>query len=163
MSPVSPDRSPDSDRPDEDVDAEFARIIAGWDDLPSLPDPAQTPRPPLRDYVDPPGPPAPSGPPALSGPPEPGPRDYEPAPEPDEGYEPPEPPPLPRGDLPGILAWAATLLGPMFLVFAALFWRAASPLLLGLAVVAFMGGFVALVMRLPSHRDDDSGDDGAVV
>ena len=102
-------------------------------------------------------------PPALPGPPEPGPRDYEPAPEPDEGYEPPEPPPLPRGDLPGILAWAATLLGPMFLVFAALFWRAASPLLLGLAVVAFMGGFVALVMRLPADRHDDPDDDGAVV
>ncbi len=155
---MSPDRSPDSDRPDEDVDAEFARIIAGWDELPSLPEPpASTPPPPIRYYTDPPQPPA------LPGPPVPRPRDYEPAPEPDEGYEPPEPPPLPRGDLPGVLAWAATLLGPMFLVFAALFWRAASPLLLGLAVVAFMGGFVALVMRLPSHRDDDSDDDGAVV
>ena len=44
---MNPDRSPDADRPDEDVDAAFARIIAGWDDTPSLPDP---PSPPKRSH-----------------------------------------------------------------------------------------------------------------
>ena len=146
---MSPDRSPDAERPDEDVDAAFARIIAGWDDTPSLPSaPTATA--------------APSVPP-LPGPPDLGPRDYAPPPETEEGYVPPEPPPLPRIDVPGALAWAAVLLGPLFLLFAGLFWRTASPLLLGLAVLAFIGGFGALVMRLPSHRDADSGDDGAVV
>ena len=151
MSPMSPDRSPDADRPDEDVDAAFARIIAGWDETPSLPDPPS------------PGPPPPESPAALPGPPEPGPRDHVPPAEPeDEGYVPPDPPPLPRLDVPGALAWAAVILGPLFLLFAGLFWRTASPLWLGLAVLSFIGGFGALVMRLPSHRDSD-GDDGAVV
>jgi len=145
MSPL-----PDRDRPDEDVDAAFLRIIAGWDDTPSLVDPPPTAVDPVV------APPAPRSP-------EPGPRDHVPAAEPDERYVPPEPPPLPRGDVAGVLAWAAVLLGPLFLLFAGLFWRAASPLWLGLAVVAFVGGFVALVMRLPSHRDADSDDDGAVL
>ena len=151
MSPVSPDRSPDADRPDEDVDAAFARIIAGWDDTPSLPDPPSPQVPPDE-------------PAALLGPPDLGPRDYLPPAEPEEeGYVPPDPPPLPRIDLPGGLAWAAVILGPLFLLFAGLFWRTASPLWLGLAVLSFIGGFGALVMRLPSHRDGDGDDDGAVV
>ena len=155
MSPMSPDRFPDADCPDEDVDAEFARIIAAWDDTPILPDAPSLPDEPTAAVP-------PSVPP-LPGPPDLGPRDYLPPPEPEEGYVPPEPPPLPRLDVPGALAWAAVLLGPLFLLFAGLFWRTASPLLLGLAVLAFIGGFGALVMRLPSHRDEDSGDDGAVV
>ena len=153
MSPL-----PDRDRPDEDVDAEFLRIIAGWDDTPALADepaptdvspPASTPAPP------------PARPAAVRTPPPPSPRDHAPPEEPDEGYVPPDPPPLPRGDVVGVLAWAAVLLGPLFLLVAGLFWREASPLWLGLAVVAFVGGFVALVMRLPSHRDVDDDDDGA--
>lgn len=151
---MSPDRFPDADRPDEDVDAEFARIIAGWDDLPSLTDKAADDVP---DQVTP----APADP--LPGPPDLGPRDYLPPPEPEEGYVPPDPPPLPRVDAPLALAWAAVLLGPLFLIIAGLFWRDASPVLLGLAVLAFIGGFGALVMRLPAHRDEDSDDDGAVV
>lgn len=156
MSPL-----PDRDRPDEDVDAEFLRIIAGWDDTPALvqdPPVADTrPTPPAAPTV--PAPPVP-GPP-TPGPPAPGPRDHALADEPDEGFVPPEPPPLPRGDVVGVLAWAAVLLGPLFLLVAGLFWQEASPLWLGLAVVAFVGGFVALVMRLPSHRDVDDDDDGA--
>ena len=148
---MSPDRSPDADRPDEDVDAAFARIIAGWDDTPSLPDPPSPVLPPREPAV-----------PVLPGPPDLGPRDHVPPAEPEEGYVPPDPPPLPRIDVPGGLAWAAVILGPLFLLFAGLFWRTASPLWLGLAVLSFIGGFGALVMRLPAHRDGDS-DDGAVV
>ena len=155
MSPMSPDRSPDAERPDEDVDAAFARIIAGWDDPPSTPNPPDAPSRPDA--------PSPPSVPPLPGPPDLGPRDYAPPPETEEGYVPPEPPPLPRIGALAALAWAAVLLGPLFLLFAGLFWRTASPLLLGLAVLAFIGGFGALVMRLPSHRDADSDDDGAVV
>ncbi|MBC7639248.1 MAG: hypothetical protein H7231_05635 [Rhodoferax sp.] len=158
MSPL-----PDRDRPDEDVDAEFLRIIAGWDDTPTLvAGPAPTdvaPPAPAPTTPTMPTPPVFAPPPDFA--PTPGPRDHTPPEEPDEGYVPPDPPPLPRGDVVGVLAWAAVLLGPLFLLMAGLFWREASPLWLGLAVVAFVGGFVALVMRLPSHRDVDDDDDGA--
>lgn len=91
----------------------------------------------------------------------PGPRDWELAAHPEEHYQPPEPPPLPRGDLAGQLAWAGLLLGPAFLLFAALFWRDVGQLWIAVAAAAFVGGFVALVVRLPATRGDD--DDGAVV
>ncbi len=106
------------------------------------------------------GPLGPLGPP--TGPASPGPRDWELAAQPDEHYQPPEPPPLPRGDLAGQLAWAGLLLGPAFLLFAALFWRDVGQLWIAVAAAAFVGGFVALVVRLPATRGDDD-DDGAVV
>ena len=105
-------------------------------------------------------PPSPS--PTPPGPPAPGPRDWAAADEPDEGFVPPEPPPLPRGDLVGRLAWAGVLLGPAFLLLSALVWDEAGPLPLALAALAFIGGFVTLVARLPARRDDED-DDGAVV
>lgn len=144
-----------NERPDEDVDAAFLRIIAGWDDAPTY-------RAPPATALDPSPEPDPLPEPTPE-PPEPGPRDYALAEDPDEGYVPPEPPPLPRGDLVSMLAWAAVVLGPLFLFVAGLFWRDANRLWLVLAVVAFVGGFVALVMRLPARRDADSDDDGAVV
>ncbi len=178
MSSAGRDR-PDRDRPDEDVDAAFARIIAGWEDVPTLPDrdaagpsgasPAgsaptsaagapPSPAPGAGVPQPPPLPPAPVEPAA----PLVGPRDFQPAPEVEEGYVPPEPPPLPRGDLLTALPWVAVVVGPLVLVLAGLFWRSASPWWLGLAVISFVGGFVALVMRLPLHHDDED-DDGAVV
>jgi hypothetical protein len=94
----------------------------------------------------------------------PGPRDSDPnAPEPpDEGYVPPEPPPLPRGDLMTRLLWAGVIGGPLFLLIAAVAWRDAPRLFVLAAVAAFVGGFVMLVVRMPHDRDDDD-DDGAVV
>lgn len=170
MSPGGRDL-PDRDRPDEDVDAAFARIIAGWEDVATLPDrdgptgasPAGSPTsagPVAGTGAPVPLPPAPVEPAAPTGPT--GPRDFAPAPEAEEGYVPPDPPPLPRGDLLTALPWVAVVVGPLILVLAGLFWRSASPLWLGLAVVCFVGGFVALVMRLPLHHDDED-DDGAVV
>jgi hypothetical protein len=76
---------------------------------------------------------------------------------------PAEPPPLPRGDLFGILAWAGALGGPLFLLIAVIAWRDAPRELVFAAVAAFVAGFVTLVVRLPARRDDDDGDDGAVV
>lgn len=79
----------------------------------------------------------------------------------DDGFVPPEPPPLPRGDLVSTMAWAGALGAPLFLLLAALFWRSAPTLLIGAAVAAFIAGFVALVARMPDRSDDE--DDGAVV
>lgn len=80
----------------------------------------------------------------------------------EEGYQPPEPPPLPRGDLVSRLAWAGVVGGPLFLLVAALAWRSLPTLLLLLALAAFVGGFVVLVARMPPEHPDDP-DDGAVV
>jgi hypothetical protein len=156
----------DRDRPDEDLDAAFAAIIAGWDDIPSLDERAASDR--STDEVDDAdeqaAPPEPDRREDATVSPAQGPRDWAAAEDPDDDrYHPPEPPPLPRGDLVGRLAWAGVLLGPAFLRVAGLFWRGAPRLWLALAVLAFVGGFVTLVLRLPADRDDTDGDDGAVV
>lgn len=166
---------------DADLDAAFAEIIAGWDEETSDP----VPRWPAAEDTGPESPPPPSSmeqiryvrdhglPTPAHDPPdahrdarqvEPpaGPRDWELADTADDHYSPPEPPPLPRGDLVSRLAWAGVLLGPTFLLCAGLFWRDVSRMWLALAAVAFIGGFVVLVMRLPQNRDDGD-DDGAVV
>jgi hypothetical protein len=164
---------------DADLDAAFAEIVAGWDrspgeavprwpageDLTDGADPAAAEEP-----TDPVAPPTPDDQTGQSGegPTEAvgelsvvlGPRDWE-APQVEEHFIPPEPPPLPRGSLITRLSWAAVLLGPAFLLLAGLFWRDVARLWLAVAVAAFVGGFAALVVRLPTHRDDD--DDGAVV
>jgi hypothetical protein len=93
-----------------------------------------------------------------------GPRDSDPnAPVPaEEGFVPPEPPPIPRGDLMTRLLWGGAIGGPLFLLFAAIAWRDAPRMLILAAVAAFVGGFVMLVVRMPHDREDDD-DDGAVV
>jgi hypothetical protein len=80
----------------------------------------------------------------------------------DEGYVPPEPPPLPRGDTVSRLAWVGVLGAPLFFMIAALFWRDAPTVLIFVAVAAFVAGFAALVVRMPDRRDDGD-DDGARV
>jgi hypothetical protein len=91
-----------------------------------------------------------------------GPRDWELAAEHEGHFVPPDPPFSARVDTIGQLAWAGVVLGPAFLLFAGLFWRDVGRLWLAIAAAAFVGGFVALVLRLPQSRDED-GDDGAVV
>lgn len=78
------------------------------------------------------------------------------------GFVPPEPPPLPRGDLVSRLAWAGVLGSPLFFLLCALVWRDVPRGLVVVAILAFVGGFVTLVARLPSARDD-GWDDGAVL
>jgi hypothetical protein len=87
----------------------------------------------------------------------------EPVEEESEGYVPPEPPPLLRGDPIGWLAWAAVLGGPLFLLLASQVWTDIGRIWIMLAVLAFIGGFAAIVARLPNSRNDDDPDDGAVV
>jgi hypothetical protein len=80
-----------------------------------------------------------------------------------EGYVPPEPPPLPRGDVFTMLGWTGVLGAPLFFLITALFWRTVPQILIVAAVGAFIAGFVALVLRMPDSRDPDDNDDGAVV
>lgn len=75
----------------------------------------------------------------------------------DEHYVPPEPPPLGGGDPLTTLAWLGALGGPVFLLIAALGWRTAPSLLIGAAVLAFVAGFVTLVVRMPDRDEDDDG------
>jgi hypothetical protein len=80
----------------------------------------------------------------------------------DEGhFVPPPPPPLPRPDAQTRFAWIALLGGPVYLV-AAVFlnWQVPSWAAFA-AVAAFIGGFVALVLRMGDDPPED--DDGAVV
>ncbi len=81
----------------------------------------------------------------------------------DNTYEPYDatPPPLPRPTLVTGLAWLGAIGSPVLLLLAALFWRQAPAIVIGLAVVGFVAGFVTLVVRLPDHHDEE--DDGAVV
>ncbi|MFC8304180.1 hypothetical protein ACFUCV_10905 [Specibacter sp. NPDC057265] len=92
----------------------------------------------------------------------PGPRDHEPAEGDDERFVPAEPPRLSNADPAVLLSWFGAAGGPLFLVFAAMFWRSI-PLLVTIAVImAFLSGTGYLLSRLPKHRDHDGGD-GAVV
>ena len=144
-----------------DVDEAFAAIIADWN--------RETPVGerfwPVEEDADPEVAPASSRAPAADPAPafEPGAPLAEPGPAvEEERYIPPEPPPLPHGDLISRLAWAGALGGPLFLLIAVIGWRTAPQVLLMLAIVAFVAGFVTLIARMPQHRDDDDGD-GAVV
>ncbi|GAA0931968.1 hypothetical protein [Nonomuraea longicatena] len=83
----------------------------------------------------------------------------------DEGhYEPPPPPPLPKLDLTTKLAWLALFGGPAYLLLAAMAEWQMEGWALFTAVAAFIGGFVALVVRMGDGPPNDSGwDDGAVL
>ena len=77
-------------------------------------------------------------------------------------FVPPDPPPITSTDLPSRLAWVGVIGGPLFLLVAALVWRTLPTLVVIGALAVFIGGFVTLVARLPRDRGDGS-DDGAVV
>jgi hypothetical protein len=82
----------------------------------------------------------------------------------EEHFEPPPPPPVPMPDTIGRFAWAAVIVGPLFLVISALFSLDVSGWPGFLALLASMGGFVTLVARMKDRPDPDLGDDdGAVV
>jgi hypothetical protein len=104
--------------------------------------------------------------PTLPDQPWPGPRNIPPADDPaSEHYVPPVPPPLPRLDPITKGAWLALFGGPLYLLISTAIGSAISGLAAFLAVAAFVGGFVILVLRMDNGRPPDSGsdDDGAVV
>ena len=103
---------------------------------------------------------------AMPDQPWPGPRNMPPADDPAvEHYVPPVPPPLPRLDPITKGAWLALFGGPLYLLISTAVGAAISGLAAFLAVAAFVGGFVILVLRMDNGRPPDSGsdDDGAVV
>jgi hypothetical protein len=152
-----------------DFDAAFADIVAGFDSpgaavgmWPAGED--LSPTPPQSPTTGPfPGPtvgwddvlrpqqPAPAQPPA------PGPADQQ------DRYVPPPPPPLPHPGRRTVAAWAAVTGGPAVLFAAAIFGWQLDNLLLLVAAVAFLAGFVTLVAGLRDDDGEDDGDDGAVV
>ncbi len=95
-----------------------------------------------------------------------GPRDVPPVDDSaDDHYVPPAPPPLPRLDPVTKGAWVALFGGPLYLLISTAVGATISGLAAFLAVAAFVGGFVILVLRMDNGRPPDSGsdDDGAVV
>lgn len=82
----------------------------------------------------------------------------------EEHFVPPVPPPLPKLDPVTKGAWLALFGGPLYLLISTAVGTAISALAAFLAVAAFVGGFVILVLRMDNGRPPDSGpDDGAVV
>jgi len=82
-------------------------------------------------------------------------------PDPEDHFIPGPTAPLPAGDLQfwGILIGLTG--GPLLLLYLILFDRSADSLWLLMAISMTVGGFALLVSRLPRHRDEDDGDDGA--
>ncbi|KAE8763845.1 hypothetical protein [Georgenia thermotolerans] len=113
---------------------------------------------------------APDAPPALStgpsGPPSaqpPGPRDYSPAEEDDEGYEPPDPEPLTHADPALTLGWVAALGSVLVGIVLSLVWRPVPTGMLAVLGLTLLGGVGLLLWRMPDGRDDDHDPSGGAV
>ncbi|WP_171171186.1 hypothetical protein [Streptomyces sp. I05A-00742] len=171
----------DDSRDPLDEDAAWAELVAAYGEQP---DPEKG-RWPATGGDGAPAPPADEAPPAPETPRPPalpdrpgsfivyapgvGPRDA-PLPDPadeddDEGhFVPPEPPPLPAGDVTSRFAWIAVLGGPLLLLVMVLLRQELTWWITTLGIGGFLGGFATLVLRM---RDDDEDDDdpgrGAVV
>lgn len=126
----------------------FAEIVAGFDSDPGGDDTPWPAEENVEDRPDEPTLPTRVVKPAADG-------------EDEDHFIPPTPPPLPKPDAMTRLAWVALLGGPVYLV-AAVFLRWEVPSWAAFtAVAAFIGGFVALVLRMGDDPPED--DDGAVV
>ena len=148
-----PDPTSRPSEPPDDVDAAFEAIVAGFEDAAAPP--VVSDEPPDDD------------PPAATDTggwadlvPEPTPA----PPEPEETFQPPVPPPLPRADALTWLAWFGAVGAPaIYLLLSATGWIWQG-WQIGLVLVGFLGGFALLVsrMREDSPDDHDPGN-GAVV
>ncbi|MFC5832467.1 hypothetical protein [Nonomuraea insulae] len=149
--------------PQSDEDEVWRQIVASFNDTAERdsadqpwPDSENVPAEPTRRVVKPPD----EDDPPLDDDPVDEADDEE-----DEGhFEPPPPPPLPKLDLTTKLAWVALFGGPAYLLVAAMASWHMEGWALFTAVAAFIGGFVALVVRMGDGPPNDSGwDDGAVL
>jgi hypothetical protein len=134
-----------------EVDAEFARIIAGMDRTEpdnSEPPPAATTTTTGWEIVGS----------ARHD------ADDEPADATDEEhFVPPPPPPVPRGDAISRFAWLGLIGAPVLTLLCVLMsWRLEGWQAL-LVAGAFIGGFATLVIRMGNGDDEDDPDGGAVV
>lgn len=93
----------------------------------------------------------------------PGPRDYVPDEDDDEGYEPPEPEPLTHADPAVTLGWVATIGAVVLGVVLSVVWRPVPDGVLGALALVLAGGVGLLLWRMPARRDRDDRSDGAVV
>lgn len=92
----------------------------------------------------------------------PGPRDWAPEDDDDEGhFIPPEPPPLPESDLITRFAWIAVIGGPLLLVACAIFDIDVTWWIATAGVGGFLGGFATLVLGMRDGRDDEWTDPGS--
>ncbi|MFC6410567.1 hypothetical protein [Planobispora longispora] len=157
--------------PQSDEDEVWRQIVASfndtaerdpadqpWPDSENLP--AESPRRVVREPEEEALPPVDGEPAELAEP-----AEGERADADDEGhYVPPPPLPLPRTDTTAKIGWAALFGGPAFLVVTVLAGWDPGGWVLFAAAAAFIGGFVALVVRMGDGPPNDSGwDDGAVV
>ncbi|MBT2209684.1 hypothetical protein [Actinomadura sp. NEAU-AAG7] len=158
--PASP---PEGDTAERDEDAIWAEIVAGFD---TAPEGDENPWPDQENIDEPSAPPAEGEdrtgrlPRArvidTDDPPEFPPDDD------DEGhYVPPPPPPLPTADPLTKGAWIALIGGPVYLLITVILDWEVPGWAAFLAVAAFIGGFVTLVLRMGDEPRDP--DDGAVV
>lgn len=159
-----------------DIDPEVSGDEAAWRDIvahydaPADPLTGETPWPAREDLqgAGPPDLPSPDGP--LPDLPLPGlpPSDRAPGPaseaedEDDERYV-PVPLPPPRHDAITRAAWAAVICGPAYLLIGTFLQWNIPGVAAFAAVAAFIGGFVALVVKLGDRPRDDDDDDGAVL
>jgi hypothetical protein len=136
----------------ETEDERWSQLVAS---LQSDVDPDETPWPVAEGYSSfEPSPPPP--PPASYSQPV-----YE---DPEDHFVPPDPAPLPPTNPVTKYGWVALLGGIALLIFPALAGHAIGNGLLALAILAIMGGFVTLVLRMKDAPPNDSDpDDGAVV
>jgi hypothetical protein len=161
-----------------DEEAAWAQIVAAYGEEPA--DPPDDERERERELVD--GPEAREGREDSPGPEAgerpsrsftvyaagSGPRDWSPAEasdddlgEDDEGhFVPPEPPPLPKGDLTSRFAWLAVLGGPLLLILTILFQQPVTWWIATLGIGGFLGGFATLVTRMRDDEDDGYEDPG---
>lgn len=79
----------------------------------------------------------------------------------DSGYQPPQPPPVPRPGRGAIFAWLLLVGGLVWAVAGVARESGRESVLVGIALFAI--GFGALIWRLRDERDDFDSDDGAVV
>lgn len=92
------------------------------------------------------------------------PRSYSPAEEDDERYVPVPLPPPAKLDPVAKGAWVAVIGGPGYLLVVSLILHmAVSATVAFVAVAAFVGGFVTLVVKLGDHSRRDDDDNGAVL
>lgn len=140
-------------------------------DGPQAADPTGPEEPPLKRAPEEPRPAKPEQPGSfIVYAPGVGPRDWDtPAEEAlddaEEGhFVPPEPPPLPTGDVTSRFAWLAVLGGPLLLLIMVLLRQELTWWVTTLGVGGFLGGFATLVLRMKDtdEEDDDPGR-GAVV